>query len=63
MKKTNKIRLIIALVLCVISIVFAGLLQTDFDKVEMTDITLETPAGNLTAYLFKPESATAATAL
>ncbi len=57
MKKGNKIRLIIALLLCIISIVCAGLLQTDFGRVEMTDITLETPAGKLTAYLFKPDSA------
>ena len=60
MKKENKIRLIIAVILCIISIVGAGALQTDFGRVEMTDITLETEAGDLTAYLFRPVSATAA---
>ncbi len=59
MQKANKIRMIIAVLLCVISIISAGLIQTDFGKVEMTDITLETEAGNLTAYLFKPKTATA----
>jgi len=51
--------LLVALVLCAISIISAGRLQTDFGRVTMTDITLETEAGNLTAYLFKPKSATA----
>ncbi|MBR3351242.1 MAG: alpha/beta hydrolase, partial [Erysipelotrichaceae bacterium] len=59
MKKRNRIQLLAALVLCAISIISAGLLQTDFGRVTMTDITLETEAGNLTAYLFKPKSATA----
>ncbi|MBR0229771.1 MAG: hypothetical protein IJL94_00100, partial [Erysipelotrichaceae bacterium] len=58
MKKRNKIQLLVAIVLCAFSIVFAGLLQTDFGRVTMSDITLETEAGNLTAYLFKPKSAT-----
>ena len=61
MKTANKIQLIIALVFCIISIFGAGRIQTDNGRVEMTDITLETDAGKLTAYLFKPENATAAT--
>ena len=59
MKKRNRIQLLVALILCAFSIITAGLLQTDFGRVTMTDITLETEAGNLTAYLFKPKSATA----
>ena len=58
MKKRNKIQLVIALILCAFSIISAGLLQTDFGCVKMSDITLETEAGNLTAYLFRPKSAT-----
>lgn len=58
MKKRNMIQLIIAVILCAVSIITAGLVQTDFGKVKMTDITLETEAGNLTAYLFVPKTAT-----
>lgn len=59
MKKKNKIQLIIALVLCLVSIVFAGAFQTDFGKVSMSEISLETEAGTLTGYLFRPAAATA----
>ncbi len=59
MKKKNLIQLIVALAFCIVSIFSAGLIQTDFGRVAMEDITLETEAGNLTAYLFKPENATA----
>ncbi|MBQ3384843.1 MAG: alpha/beta hydrolase [Erysipelotrichaceae bacterium] len=59
MRKRNRIQLLVALILCAVSIISAGLLQTDFGRVTMTDITLETEAGKLTAYLFKPKSATA----
>lgn len=57
MCKRNKIQFLIAIVLCIVSIVGAGLVQTDFGKVKMTDIVIETPAGNLTAYLLQPENA------
>ncbi len=56
MQKRNKIQLVIALLLCAVSIIGAGLVQTDFGKIEMSDITIETPAGDLTAYLFKPDN-------
>ncbi len=59
MKKKNKIQLVIALILCVVSIIFAGAIQTDFGKVDMSEISLETEAGTLTGYMFRPDAATA----
>lgn len=59
MSKRNKNQIIAALLACAICIVLAGSIQTDRGKVEMTDITIETKAGNLAAYLFKPQNATA----
>ncbi|MBQ4186315.1 MAG: prolyl oligopeptidase family serine peptidase [Firmicutes bacterium] len=58
MKKQSQIMLCISLCLCLISIVFAGAIQTDWGKVDMSEISLETPAGTLTGYLFRPDSAT-----
>lgn len=59
MKKKNLTQMIIALILCVISIIGAGAIQTDFGKVNMVELSLETEAGTLTGYMFRPESATA----
>lgn len=58
MTRRNKKLLIIALVLCIISMVFSGLIQRDFGRVEMTDISLRTEVGTFTGYLFKPYKAT-----
>ncbi len=58
MKRSSKVQLAIALVLCFISVLFAGIIQTDFGRVEMTELVLETPGGTLTGYLYKPERAT-----
>ena len=59
MKKGSKVQLCLSLVLCLISIIFAGALQTDWGKIEMSEISLETQAGTLTGYLFRPENASA----
>ncbi len=59
MKKGSKVQLCLSLVLCLISVIFAGALQTDWGKVEMSEISLETQAGTLTGYLFRPETASA----
>ncbi len=60
MSKRNKIQMAAALLCVVLCIVFAGQIQTDHGRVKMTDITIETQAGDLTAYLFRPENATSA---
>jgi len=39
--------------------VFSGLIQTSFGRVEMTDITIRTEVGILTGYLLKPHDVTA----
>ena len=56
--KKSRIALVVALLLCVISIIGAGLVQTDFGKVKVIDVTMETGVGTLTGYLFVPENAT-----
>lgn len=58
MKKQSKIKLFLSLLLCLISVIFAGAIQTDWGKVDMSEISLETQAGTLTGYLFRPDSAT-----
>ncbi len=58
MSKRNQIQLVFALILCALSVLFAGIIQTDFGRVEITELALETPAGTLTGYLFKPKKAT-----
>ena len=59
MKKTSKAVLCISLCLCLISVIFAGAIQTDWGRVEMSELSLETQAGTLTGYLFRPASASA----
>ena len=58
MKKQSKIKLFLSLLLCLTSVIFAGAIQTDWGKVDMSEISLETQAGTLTGYLFRPDSAT-----
>ena len=60
MKKSSKIILSISLLLCLVSVIFAGAIQTDWGRVEMSEISLETQAGTLTGYLFRPAVASAA---
>ena len=60
MKKKSKVLLCLSLVLCLVSAVCAGAIQTDWGKVEMSELSLETQAGTLTAYLFRPKTASAA---
>ena len=59
MKKQNKIQLALALVLCFLSILLAGITQTRFGMIEMNELSIETDAGTLTGYLFRPKNATA----
>ena len=58
MKKKNKILIIISLALCFISTLFAGFIQTDWGKVEMSELSIESDYGTLTGYIFKPKTAT-----
>ena len=57
MDKKSRLLLCVSLVLCLISVLFAGALQTDWGRVEMNELSIETPAGTLTGYLFRPKSA------
>ena len=56
--KRSKRLLSAALVLCLVSMLFSGLIQNDFGKVKVVDISLVTDNGTLTGYLLVPESAT-----
>ena len=56
--KSKKL-IIVALLLCLISMLFSGLIQNNFGKVKIVDITLQTGNGTLTGYLLMPENASA----
>jgi dienelactone hydrolase len=58
-KKKSKKILFVAIILCLVSMLFAGLIQNDFGKVKIIDITLDTGNGILTGYLLVPENASA----
>lgn len=51
--------LVIALVLCLVGAMGASMIQSNFGKVEITDVVIRTSAGEYTGYLFVPENATA----
>ncbi len=54
--KSKKI-IIVALLLCLTSMLFSGLIQNNFGKAKIVDITLETSNGTLTGYLLIPKNA------
>lgn len=56
--KSKKL-IIVALLLCLISMLFSVLIQNNFGKVKIVDITLQTGNGTLTGYLLMPENASA----
>ncbi len=58
MAKKNRLQLIVALGLCLVSMIFSAALQTDWGKVEIIDVTIETDYGTLTGYLYRPDVAT-----
>ncbi len=51
--------LAVALLLCLIGAMGASLIQSDFGRVEITDVVFRTDAGEYTGYLFVPDTATA----
>lgn len=58
MSKKNRLQLLIALGLCLISMIVSGAIQSNWGKVEIVDLTIETDYGTLTGYLYRPVSAT-----
>lgn len=61
MKKTSRFFLCLALILCLVSGIGAGLIKSDFGRVTITDVVIETDSGRFTGTLLVPENATAAT--
>lgn len=57
-RKQRNVLLAVALVLCLAGAWGASLIQSNFGKVEVTEISFRTDAGVYTGYLFKPENAT-----
>lgn len=60
-KMSWKIRILSALILCLAGAFGAALIQSDFGRVEVKEISVQTNAGTYTGYLFLPETATADT--
>ena len=58
MKKNWGKALAIALIMCLVGAFGASVIQSDFGKVEITDVVFRTSAGEYTGYLFVPENAT-----
>jgi len=58
MKKGSIFWLSLALILCFIGALGAGLVQNSFGRVSITDIVIETDVGTLTGYLLVPRNAT-----
>ncbi len=58
MSKKSKAWLCIALVLCLVGAMGAFCIQTNFGKVEVSEISLRTDNGLYTGYLFVPDTAT-----
>jgi len=59
MKKKSLTWLCIALALCFVGGLVAGLVQNSFGAVTITDVVLETDSGRFTGYLLVPDTATA----
>ena len=60
-KLSWKIRMLAALILCLAGAAGASLIQSDFGRVQVKEISFQTNAGLYTGYLFVPENATAET--
>lgn len=54
-KKCGSMLVVVSVCMMVVSVIFAGLFQSDFGRVEITDIQLQTDVGVLTGYLFVPD--------
>ena len=60
MSKSAKRVFCIALVLILVSCIFASLIQTDFGKVQITTVNIVTDSGStLCGHLYRPKDATA----
>jgi len=59
MKQKSIFWLCIALILCFVGGLVAGLVQSSFGAVTVTDVVLETDSGRFTGYLLVPDTATA----
>ena len=57
-KLSLKVRLLIALAFCLVGALGASLIQNDFGKIKVKEISFQTDAGTYTGYLFIPENAT-----
>lgn len=60
-EKNWKKSLALALLLCLVGAAGAGVIQSDFGRVEVKEISFQTDAGTYTGYLLIPENATAET--
>lgn len=58
MSKRSKFWLCLALVLCLVGGLVAGLVQTSYGQVTITDVVIETDSGRFTGYLLVPKTAT-----
>lgn len=63
MKKKSRLIVTIALLLCCFSMIFSGLIQSDFGKVELTEVRIATEAGHISGYLLVPKTASSQTPL
>jgi len=59
MSKKNRLQILIALGMCLISMIVSAAIQSNWGKVEIIDLTIETDYGTLTGYLYRPAVATA----
>lgn len=59
MKNKQKLVAIIALVLCLVSMIGTSLITSNFGKVDVINLSIKTEIGTLTGYLLVPEGATA----
>lgn len=57
-KKKTSTLLVAAILLCLVSMTVSGLIQNNFGKVNVVDVSFVTASGTLTGYLLVPESAT-----
>jgi dienelactone hydrolase len=58
MSQKNRKLIVIALLLCLVSMIVSGAVQNDFGKVAVEEISLVTKVGTLTGYLLVPNTAT-----
>jgi hypothetical protein len=60
MSKKNRKLIVIALLLCLVSMIVSSTVQSNFGRVAVVEISLVTEVGTLTGYLLVPDTASAA---